>query len=84
MVDFPQDNYVAPCSVHNSCLYWQLTDNKILKRINTLLQEITCQPYEGIGDAEPLKHNWAGYWSRRIVREHRLVYKVRDEGPVVI
>ncbi|MDZ4185304.1 MAG: Txe/YoeB family addiction module toxin [Desulfuromonadales bacterium] len=65
-------------------LYWQQTDKKILKRINMLLEEITRLPYEGIGDPEPLKHNWAGYWSRRIDREHRLVYKVRDEGLVVV
>ena len=65
-------------------LYWQQTDKKILKRINTLLQEITRQPYEGIGDPEPLKHNWSGYWSRRVDREHRLVYKVRDKGIVVV
>lgn len=65
-------------------LYWQQTDKKILKRINALLQEITRQPYEGIGDPEPLKHHWTGYWSRRIDREHRLVYKVMDAGIVVV
>lgn len=65
-------------------LYWQQTDRKILKRINALLRDITRQPYEGIGDPEPLKHNWSGYWSRRVDREHRLVYKVTDEGIVVV
>jgi toxin YoeB len=64
--------------------YWQQTDKKILKRINALLQEITREPYEGIGDPEPLRHNWSGYWSRRIDREHRLVYKVRGEEIVVV
>jgi toxin YoeB len=57
-------------------LYWQTTDKKTLKRINTLIQDIKRQPFTGIGDPEPLKHNWSGYWSRRIDREHRLVYKV--------
>jgi len=65
-------------------LYWQQTDKKVLKRINVLLKEIARQPYEGIGDPEPLKYNWSGYWSRRIDREHRLVYKSTDEGIVVV
>ena len=59
-------------------LYWQQTDKKLLKRINILIKEISRQPFEGVGDPEPLKHNWTGYWSRRINREHRLVYKVKD------
>ena len=56
-------------------LYWQATDKKVLKRINTLIEDIKRHPFTGIGDPEPLKHNWSGYWSRRIDREHRLVYK---------
>ncbi len=60
-------------------LYWQQTDKKMLKRINTLLKDITRQPFIGLGDPEPLKHNWTGYWSRRINRELRLVYKVKDK-----
>ncbi len=60
-------------------LYWQQADKKMLKRINTLLKDITRQPFTGLGDPEPLKHNWTGYWSRRINREHRLVYKVKDK-----
>lgn len=60
-------------------LYWQQTDKKILKRINLLIKDIKRQPFDGIGDPEPLKHNWTGYWSRRINKEHRLVYKVKGE-----
>jgi len=59
-------------------LYWQQTDKKTLKRINALIKDIKRQPFDGIGDPEPLKHNWSGYWSRRIDREHRLVYKYTD------
>lgn len=59
-------------------LYWQQTDKKLVKRINTLIKDIKRQPFSGVGDPEPLKHNWTGYWSRRIDREHRLVYKVSD------
>jgi len=57
-------------------LYWQATDAKVLERINKLIKDIQRQPFKGIGKPEPLKHNWSGYWSRRINREHRLVYKV--------
>ncbi|PPD02743.1 MAG: Txe/YoeB family addiction module toxin [Methylobacter sp.] len=64
-------------------LYWQATDKKILKRINTLIEDIKRHPYTGIGDPEPLKHNWSGYWSRRIDREHRLVYKA-DANEITI
>lgn len=59
-------------------LYWQKTDKKQLKRINHLLEDIKRHPFEGLGDPEPLRHNWTGYWSRRIDREHRLVYKIKD------
>jgi len=65
-------------------LYWQQTDKKTLKRINTLIKDIKRQAFEGLGDPEPLKHNWSGYWSRRIDREHRLVYKVTDEAIIVV
>ena len=64
-------------------LYWQATDKKVLKRINTLIEDIKRHPFTGIGDPEPLKHNWSGYWSRRIDREHRLVYKA-DTATVTI
>lgn len=65
-------------------LYWQQTDKKTLKRINTLIKAIQRDPYEGIGNPEPLKHHWSGYWSRRIDREHRLVYKVLDDTLVIV
>lgn len=65
-------------------LYWQQTDKKTLKRINTLIKDIKRQPFDGIGDPEPLKHNWSGYWSKRIDREHRLVYKVTDTAVIVV
>ena len=65
-------------------LYWQATDKKILQRINTLIKDILRQPFEGIGDPEPLKHNWAGYWSRRIDRAHRIVYKVTDDALYIV
>ncbi len=61
-------------------LYWQSQDRKTLARINHLIREVQRDPVSGIGKPEPLKHALAGYWSRRITEEHRLVYKVQDDG----
>jgi toxin YoeB len=57
-------------------LRWQAQDRKVLKRINLLIQDVQRNGNDGIGKPEPLKHDVAGYWSRRITDEHRLVYKV--------
>ena len=65
-------------------LYWQQTDKKALKRINKLIKDIKRHPFEGLGEPEPLKHNWSGYWSRRIDREHRLVYKVSEREIIIV
>ena len=64
-------------------LYWQSNDKKVLKRINTLIKDIKRSPYDGIGNPEPLKHNWSSYWSRRIDREHRLVYKYENQSIII-
>jgi len=64
-------------------LYWQKTDKKILQRINTLIKDISRDPFEGIGKPEPLKHALSGYWSRRINEEHRIVYKVQEESLLI-
>ncbi|MGB4335709.1 MAG: Txe/YoeB family addiction module toxin [Chromatiaceae bacterium] len=61
-------------------LYWQGQDRKTLARINQLIREVQRDPVSGIGKPEPLKHALAGYWSRRITEEHRLVYKVQDDA----
>ena len=57
-------------------VYWQKIDKKIVKKINELIKEIKRNPFDGIGKPEPLKYDLAGYWSRRIDHEHRLVYQV--------
>lgn len=64
-------------------LYWQKTDKKTLGRINKLIKEIKREPFDGIGKPEPLKHGLAGYWSRRINEEHRMVYKVTDDSLLI-
>ena len=60
-------------------LYWQQHDKKIVQRINLLIMEIRRNPYSGIGKPERLKHALAGYWSRRINDEHRIVYCVQSK-----
>lgn len=60
-------------------LYWLETDKKMLKKINELIKAIDREPFKGIGKPEPLLHSLEGYWSRRIDREHRLVYSVSDD-----
>ncbi|AGM41063.1 YoeB toxin protein [Spiribacter salinus M19-40] len=64
-------------------LHWQRTDQKILRRINKLIKETQRDPFDGIGRPEPLKHSLAGYWSRRINDEHRIVYKVTDNALLI-
>ena len=65
-------------------LYWQQTDKKILKKINELIKEILRNPYEGIGKPEPLKNELSGLWSRRIDREHRIVYCEKDNAIIIM
>lgn len=57
-------------------LFWQKNDKQKLKRINELLKDISRSPYVGIGKPEALRFNYAGFWSRRIDDEHRLIYRV--------
>lgn len=65
-------------------LYWQKTDKQILKRINTIIEDILRHPFDGLANPEPLRHNWSGYWSRRIDREHRIVYKASDIEIIIV
>ena len=64
-------------------LFWQAKDKALLKRINALLRDIQRSPFDGIGKPEPLKHSLAGFWSRRIDDEHRLVYAIKDDTILV-
>lgn len=64
-------------------MHWQQADKKILKRINDLIKVISCEPFDGIGKPEPLRHGLSGYWSRRINDEHRLVYKVEGDDLLI-
>jgi toxin YoeB len=64
-------------------LFWQRTDRKILKRVNDLIQKITRTPFEGTGKPQPSRHALAGFWSRRINDEHRLVYRIDGDAVVI-
>lgn len=61
-------------------VYWQRTDPKIVARINDLIRDARRTPFTGLGKPEPLKGDLAGWWSRRITGEHRLVYRVAGKG----
>jgi len=63
---------------------WLGTDRAMLKRINRLIEDVLRDPFEGIGKPEPLRHAFAGAWSRRISDEHRLVYLVDGDDVVVL
>ena len=61
--------------------YWQRqNDKQTIKRIHQLIKDIDKNGYTGIGKPEPLKHDWAGWWSRRITDEHRLIYKLQNNN----
>jgi toxin YoeB len=76
-VRFVPDAWEAYC-------WWQGQDKKTLRRINTLIEAASREPFEGIGKPEPLVGNLAGYWSRRIDGAHRLVYRATEAELVVI
>ena len=62
-------------------LHWQKNDQKILRAINDLIQDIRRDHFMGPGKPEPLKHELTGWWSRRITGEHRVIYRVSGTEP---
>lgn len=65
--------------------YWKKTGNKsIQKKIEKLIIAIQKNPFGGIGKPEPLRYELAGSWSRRITKEHRIVYEVYEYNKIVI
>ena len=59
-------------------LHWQEEDPAKVMKINGLIKDVRRDPFKGLGKPEPLKGALAGYWSRRISDEHRMVYKMED------
>ena len=64
-------------------LHWQETDRKMLRKLNGLIRECLRTPFTGTGKPEPLKGEFAGWWSRRIDQEHRLVYRITDDALLI-
>ena len=64
-------------------LYWQSQDKKTMRRINALIKDIQRNPFEGLGKPEPLKENYQGWWSRRIDKVNRIVYKVENRRLII-
>ena len=62
---------------------WKSLNKQIYQRIVKLIKDIQINPFEGIGKPEPLKYDKQGYWSRRINKEHRLVYKIQDNSIII-
>jgi toxin YoeB len=67
----------------NTFYEWTLADKKVARKIAELIRDIERNPYDGIGKPEALKHEFSGYYSRRITEEHRLVYKVVDDTIII-
>lgn len=65
-------------------IYWAESDRNMLKRVKRLIEETMREPFGGIGKPEPLRHDLAGAWSRRIDDEHRLVYLVEGDTLVIV
>ena len=61
-------------------MHWQQSDGQVVQKINGLIKECMRTPFAGSGKPEPLKGELKGFWSRRITREHRLVYRVTGSG----
>ena len=64
----------------NDYVHWQQSDGQVVQKINGLIKECMRTPFAGSGKPEPLKGELKGFWSRRITREHRLVYRVTGSG----
>jgi toxin YoeB len=58
-------------------------NERLVRKISQLVENIAETPKTGIGKPEQLKHKLAGHWSRRIDREHRLVYKINEDEKIV-
>jgi toxin YoeB len=62
----------------NDLQYWAKNDRKVLLKVFELVEAVMRDPFNGIGKPEPLRHKSSGAWSRRVSKEHRLVYRVDD------
>lgn len=66
-------------SAFEDLAWWIEKDRAKALRIVNLIKDIQRDPFKGIGKPEPLKHELAGCWSRRIDREHRVIYQISPD-----
>ena len=71
-------------TAHKQLQEWLKSEKRIYQHIDELIKAIQDSPFKGLGKPEPLKHQFKGYWSRRITKEHRLVYKVTADSIIVV
>ncbi len=60
--------------------YWVQTDRKTALRLLRIVEQTLREPFSGLGKPEPLKHDLAGLWSRRLTQEHRVVYEADPDA----
>jgi toxin YoeB len=71
-------------SAYKDLLYWQRKDAKKYLKIKELITNILNNPYHGIGKPEPLKFELSGFWSRRIDKQNRLVYRISNDDLEIV
>jgi toxin YoeB len=64
--------------------YWKSRNLPQYQKVKKLIFDIKKSPFRGLGKPEPLKHDYAGFWSRRIDRTHRLIYKVEKQKIIIV
>ena len=65
-------------------LYWQKNNKPLVKKINSLIKDISRNPFTGLGKPEPLRHKYKGLWSRRYDAEHRLIYAIKENEIFIV
>ncbi|MEI7802457.1 MAG: Txe/YoeB family addiction module toxin [Bacteroidota bacterium] len=69
---------------YNDLITWSVRDKKVFTKLNDLIIEVARDPFKGTGKPEMLKHQYKGFWSRRITQEHRLVYEVTESQIFIV
>ena len=64
--------------------HYQSGNKAVIRKIEKIFLELSFTPYEGTGNPEPLKYHLSGYWSRRINRKDRIIYRVFEDRVVVL
>ena len=65
-------------------VHYKSGNKSVIRKIEQIFLELSNTPFEGVGSPETLKYNMAGYWSRRIDKKNRIVYKVYEDKIIVL